>query len=65
MMKSTDARERDNVAPLGRLSESGLRWILVQRQVSTTAVVVTDILSKEPSQVPFIQDDDVVQAVPS
>jgi hypothetical protein len=38
MMKSTDARERNYLAGLDRLYRSGVRGVLVQRQVCRTGL---------------------------
>jgi len=43
---------------------STLRCIFRQPQVCPVLVVIAHILGQQPFQVPFVQDDDVVQQVP-
>jgi len=64
VMQSADLRQFDDRPPLRRLNRSGLRCILLQRQVRARPVVICEIRFEHASQRRFAKHDDVVQTLP-
>ena len=63
VMESADLGEGYHIAHLGRLDWTRIRAIVVQRPVGSQCVVVGRVASKNPQEVPLIEDDDVVEAL--
>src|SRR5256712_12907621 len=61
MMKATDFGNRDDRAEFRRLNWAAVGRILVEREVSTRPVVVREIASQGAAQVPFAEDEYVIQ----
>ena len=49
--------------PFGSAGDGTVRRGALQRSMRTPSVVVPDELGEGPAEVPFVQDDDVVQAL--
>ena len=63
MMKSTENRpSSDFTEPLNGTKK---RYVLIQRQMSSEPVVITRVGRKDPAQVSFAEDDDVIRAFPA
>jgi hypothetical protein len=63
MMKSAENRPRgDTTEPLNGPT---VRRILVQRQMRSVFVVITDVGTKNSTQVGVAEDDDVIEAFPA
>src|SRR5437870_13701476 len=67
MMQSAEARHGHNFRSrhASWLYRSSLGRMFVQRVVDTVFVIVTDVIAKQPAQVIFIEDDDMVQQFPA
>ena len=63
VMKPADLGEGYHVAHLGRLDWTRIRAVVVQRPVGSRCVVVGRVASKDPQEVPFIENDNVVEAL--
>ena len=63
MMKSAEDRPRNEVAE--PLNGPTVRRILVQRQMRSVFVVITDVGTKNSTQVSVAEDDDVIEAFPA
>ena len=59
MKSAEDGPCNDVTEPLDRAKK---RRILVQGQVCTAPVVIRGVGSKDPAQVPFAEDHDVIEA---
>lgn len=68
-MKAADLGDLDDPTTHRRLDLPGLRCLLRQRQVGAASVVVGEVvgevLAQDPQQVPFVDDDHVVEALPA
>jgi hypothetical protein len=67
MVQSVKPRHGHNPGPSQRswLYRSPLGRIFVQGIVNSVLMIVTDVITHQPTQVIFIQDDHVVQQFPS
>ena len=63
VMQAANIRELDDRAAIGRLHWSRVGTIHVQRQVCTPTMVVVEVPGEDAPQVPFVEDNDVIQAV--
>ena len=61
MMEATDFGNRDDRAEFRRLNWAAVGRILVEREVSTRPVVVREVASQGAAQVPFAEDEYVIQ----
>ena len=63
MMEATDFGNRHELAHLRRLDGPPIRRVLLKREVSSCAVVVREVAGQDAVQVPFAQDENVIQAL--
>src|SRR5213596_4169299 len=61
MMQTTDFGNLHDPARLGELDGPDVQRILVEREVSTRPVVVREVASQGAAQVPFAEDEYVIQ----
>ena len=62
-MESAHLGECDHVAHPGRLHLTWIRAVVVQRPMGSRTVIVRGVASKDPHEVPFAANDDVVEAL--
>ena len=62
MMEPADLWKRHDLSAAAGLNRSLLGGVLAQRKMGSGSVVIIQVQNKDPSQMPFIQDDHVVQA---
>ncbi len=62
MMEPADLRKRHDLSGAAGLNRSPLGSVLAKRKMGSGSVVIIEVRNKDPSQMPFIQDDHVVQA---
>jgi hypothetical protein len=67
VVQSTESRKRSNVACRGRASlrRSTHRRVFRKPQMRSVLVVAADVLSHEAFQMPLVQNDHMIQQVPS
>ena len=65
MMESSDHRDLNDVPMVGRLYRSRYRRVFSQREVGAAIVIIRKIVSKETAQVLLVEDDHVIDAVPT
>ncbi len=65
MVEPADLREGNDLATTRRLCRMRFGGVLVQRKMRSGSVAIIEVRNKDPSQMPFIQDDHVVQAFAS
>ena len=65
MMQATDFRNLDDPAGLGELDGPDVRCILFEREVSARPVIVREVARQGAAQVPFAEDEDVIQTLAS
>src|SRR5688572_30370014 len=63
MMKAANFRERDHVSFRRRLHASRRRRVLLQGEMCAGPMIIGDIRRQEPSQMPFAEDDHMVQTL--
>jgi hypothetical protein len=63
MMQASDHGHLDDSTLVGALHRSRLRCVLLQGKVSPATVVVGEVVSQQATQVRFVQDHDVVEAL--
>ena len=63
MMQASDHGYLDDSALVGVLHRSGLRGVLLQREVRSTTVVVGEVVSQQATQLRVVQHHDVVEAL--
>jgi hypothetical protein len=63
VVQAADLGNLDDLASLWRLDPPGLRCVLCQGQVRAAAVVVSEVLARDVSEVPFVEHDDAVEAL--
>jgi Amidohydrolase family len=63
MMQASDHGHLDDSTLVGALHRSRLRCVLLQGEVSPATVVVGEVVSQQMTQVRFVQDHDVVEAL--
>jgi hypothetical protein len=61
VVQTADLRSHHDAA--GRLDGASQRSILVEREVRARLLVVRDVVPKDSTKVPFVEDDDVVQTL--
>jgi hypothetical protein len=62
-MKPADLRKGDDPATWRGVDVSGLGTVVVERLVGAHGVVVGDVSAHQPPEVPFMEHEDVVQAL--
>ncbi len=62
-MQATDFGNFHDPARLGELDGPDARRILVEREVSARPVVVREVAGEGAAQVPFAEDEDVIQTL--
>ena len=60
-MKSADLRKRHELATADRLHRPPVRRILVQRQVTSGAMIIVQVGYQDPAKMAFVQDDDMIE----
>ncbi len=60
-MKSADLRKRHDLAGADRLHSPPVRHILVQRQVTSGAMIIVQVGCQDPPKMDFVKDDDRVE----
>jgi hypothetical protein len=63
MVQATDFGDLHDPSPLGELDWSGIRRILVEREVRATLMIVLDIAGQNAAEVSFAQDKNVIQTL--
>ncbi len=63
VMQATDFGNLHDPARLGELDGPDARRILVEREVSARPVVVREVAGEGAAQVPFAEDEDVIQTL--
>ena len=61
MMEPADLWKRHDLSDAVGLDRSSLGGVLVQRKMGAGSVIIIEVRNKDPSQMPFVQDDHVVQ----
>ena len=56
-MKSADLRKRHDLAAADRLHRPSVGRILVERQVTSGAVIIVQVGFQDPPKMVFVQDD--------
>ena len=59
-MKSADLRKRRDLATADRLHGPSVGRILVERQVTSGAMIIVQVGCQDPPKMAFVQDDDRV-----
>jgi len=62
-IKAAGFRDLQDMPALGPLHGSRLPAVHGERAVATPAVVMLEVVAEEPPQVPFVEDNDLVQAL--
>ena len=65
MMQATDFGDRDNRAALRRLDSPTVGGVLVEREMCAGLMVVREVADQDAAQVPFTEDENVIQTLPS
>ncbi len=60
VMEPADLWKRHDISAAAGLKRSPLGGVLAERKMSSGSVVIIEVRNKDPSQMPFIQDDHVV-----
>jgi hypothetical protein len=63
MMKATDMRNGEDISLIWQLNRSWYRTLLIERQVRSRLMIIAGIGFQHLSQMPFIENDDVIQAL--
>ena len=63
VVESTNHRNLNYFSHLGRLNRSRLRRVLVEREVRSRCVVISEVQPKVPTQMVLVQHNDVIEAV--
>lgn len=63
MVEAGDHGELDDIPVVRRLHLPWFRGVLLQRQVRSATVIVSEIISKNPAQVTVVEDDQMIDAV--
>ena len=63
MMQATDFGDLHELAYLRRLDGPPIRRILLEREMRSCAVVVREVCGQRATQVPFVQDENLIQAL--
>src|SRR5271169_3944276 len=65
VMQTTESRQRDNVVARRRdIVPSTIRSVLLESEMSSVLVVIAHVVFQQPSEVPLVENDHVVQQVP-
>ena len=64
MMQTADLWKRHDLSGAAGLNRSPLRGVLAQRKMGSGSVVVIQVRNKDLPQVAFIENDDVIEALP-
>jgi hypothetical protein len=64
MMQATDFANRHDRTRLGELDQPAARRILVEREMSASPVIVREVANQDAAQVPFAEDEHVIQTLP-
>ena len=65
MVQATDTGKRHNISHLWRFNSPGFRRIFVQRQMRPAGMVIFEIFAKDSTQVPLIENNNMIQAIPA
>ena len=65
MMQATDFRNRHDSARVGKLDSPDIRRIFVEREMCASPVIVGKVADEDAAEVPFAQDQDVIQTLTS
>ena len=65
MVKAADFGDLNHRSPVRWLDRPGLGCVPVQRQVRPRSVIVVDVAARNPPQVGFAENDDVIEALPT
>ena len=66
MMQAAEDRERDDLAHPRRLDGPRERRVLARREMRSQRVIIgIEVLAEDPPEVPLVQHDHVVEAVPA
>jgi hypothetical protein len=65
MMEPTDFGNLDDRPRGGELSRADVGRILVEREMRASPVIVGEVADEDAAEVPFAQDQDVIQALTS
>ena len=65
MMQAADFGNRDDRAELRPLDWPAVGRVLVEREVSARPVIVREVARQGTAQVPFAEDEDVIQTLAS
>jgi hypothetical protein len=63
MVQASDMGKRYNITHLRRFNSSGFRWVLIQRNVRPAGMVIAKIFAKDSTQVPLIENNNMIQTV--
>jgi hypothetical protein len=63
MMQATDFGNLNDPAELRGLDWPSVGWILVERKMRASPMVVREVARQDAPQVAFVQDEDVIQAL--
>ena len=61
MVKATDMGKRYNISHLVGFYSAGFRRILIQRYVRSARMMITEVLAKDSTQVPLIENNNMIQ----
>ena len=61
MVEAADEGQGDDAALIGWLDEAQLGRVLVESEVRARGVVVAEVAAQTPTEVPFVEDDDVIE----
>ena len=64
-MQTSDFRNRDDWVEFRRLDWPSVRRVLVEREMSSSAVIVREVRGQDASQMPLAEHDDMLQALAS
>ena len=64
-MQTTDFGDRDDRAALRRLDWAAVGGVLVEREMCASVMVVREVADQDAAQVPFTEDENVIQTLPS
>jgi hypothetical protein len=63
MVQATDMGKRDNISHLGGFYSTSFRRILIQRYVRSARMIISEVLAKDSTQVPLIENNNMIQTV--
>ena len=63
MMEATDMRKGHDCSLIWLLNRSWYRTLLIERQVRSRLMIIPGVGLQYFSQMPFIENDDVIQAL--